>query len=81
VTLCRSGTARKNEALWVANELAKAGKATWRPGVDVNRVHEELKKWQDEKSEARMKLIFGDIRARHSASECVVSWHNFLCSV
>jgi hypothetical protein len=62
-TLDSSQLAATYEALWVANELVTKGMASWRPDIDVDKVRDELKKWQNEKNNARMKLIFGDVKA------------------
>jgi hypothetical protein len=50
----------EKEALSVAKDLVENGAARWKSDLDVEKVKEELYKWQTEKNDVRIHRIFGD---------------------
>lgn len=57
-------SAVENEALEFAEELVKSGRATWKSGLDLERVQKAIGSWRAEKLVERAKKITGQTKTR-----------------
>jgi hypothetical protein len=51
--------AASKDVLSLAEVLVSRGHATWKPGMDENKIREIVKSWQNEKNSEALKSMFG----------------------